>query len=269
MGEILQDGMLRMLLTRLIETREAPLAAAVARADCYLVGSYAHGRADSASDVDIFAFTPDETGIVGTQVPFAPSGPRPGPGRSLATLAAVRSWRAAAGAGNVEIQFIGPEERSRRGTDLANWAFMLDSARLLHSGWGEGEAYRAAVADQFKHDHQHLAMEALVEFQRCRNQAQTTLLHGEPVALVLTAAMAARAALRAWLLWAGCPLPNEKWLPAVAATQPGAEQLLVIVTRMVAGDRSSEERFEDARTLRDLMIDHVRRAGGDPEPLWV
>jgi hypothetical protein len=47
-----------------------------------------------------------------------------------------------------------------------------------------------------------------------RSAARSSLLRGEPLAIQLTAPLAAHAAVRAALLWAGRPYPPDKWLAA-------------------------------------------------------
>jgi hypothetical protein len=244
-----------------------PRLEAVAAADCYLVGSYADGRAGPGSDLDVLAFTGEESGIEGVIAPLA-QGRRPGPGESLPTLAEVMSWRATDALRNMEIELVGPRGRASRETDLSFWAFQMEPARLLHAGWGGGEAYRAEIAERFEAVRPGMASSSLVEFQHRRNQAQTALLHGQPLAIMLTSALAVRAAMRSWLLWAGRPLPSDKWLPSVTAARADSAPLMALVESLLDPDHPAERRFQDLRTLRQLLDEHVRGAGGDPGALW-
>jgi len=244
------------------------LRTVVAVSDCYLVGSHVHGRAGPGSDLDVLAFPGRAAQVEAVIAPFDTDGRRPGPGESLETFSDVLGWRAAAELGNLEIEVLDPRARAEREADLANWAFVLESARLVHAGWGGGEGYRTAVAERFAAERPTLAARSLVEFQRYRNQAQTTLFHGQALAIAMTSALAVRAAMRAWLLWAARPLPTDKWLPAVVAAEAGSAPLITIAGQLLDPSRPAERRFQDLRTLRQLLDEQVRSAGGDPSGLW-
>jgi hypothetical protein len=266
--EALVERVRRGLAEAISSGRDPRLRTVVAVSDCYLVGSHVHGRAGPGSDLDVLAFPEQAAQIEGVIAPFDTDGRRPGPGQSLDTFADVLHWRAEAELRNLEIEVLDPRARTGREADLANWAFVLESARLVHAGWGGGERYRAAVAERFAAECPALATRALVEFQRYRNQAQTTLFHGQPMAIALTSALVVRAALRAWLLWAARPLPSDKWLPAVVAGEAGSVPLMTIADRLLDPSRPAELRFQDLRTLRQLLDEQVRSAGGDSSGLW-
>jgi hypothetical protein len=43
---------------------------------------------------------------------------------------------------------------------------------------------------------------------------------------------------------------------------------MALVESLLDPDHPAERRFQDLRTLRQLLDEHVRGAGGDPGALW-
>jgi hypothetical protein len=192
--------------------------------DLYLVGSRADGRAGDTGDWDFVALTPDDAN---TNLSLYPLG------------------RAADRSDQVDLDVLGPALRMRRETrDLPIWTWQLSRARLVHTGWGGGEGYRADLADRFARSASTLAIDCWARFRLHRNSALSTLAKGEPLAIALCLPLFAHAAIRAVLLWEGRPYPPDKWLAADAPawTRPSLEALLgtaVFETQRAAVDELS------------------------------
>jgi hypothetical protein len=103
------------------------------RADVYLTGSRAHGRAREASDWDLIALVPVDDG---SALGLHPLGGR-----------------------EVEVDVIGPELQAwRERQELSIWVWELGHGQLLRESWGGGERYRAERARRFEAERDALAV---------------------------------------------------------------------------------------------------------------
>ena len=89
-------------------------------------------------------------------------------------------------------------------------------------------------------------------FRLQRNVARSVLAKGDPLAILLTVPLAAHAAVRAALLWAGRPYPPDKWL---AAETP--EPLREPVRALVDQSRNAADRLDALEELRRLVEEPV------------
>ena len=195
--------------------------------DVYLTGSRAHGRAADGSDWDLIALAPDDEG--------ARLGLHPLERR------------------DVGVDLIGPVLRAwREEQELSIWAWELGHGKLLHEAWGGGERYRAELARRFEAEREPLAVRWWARFRLQRNVARSVLAKGDPLAILLTVPLAAHAAVRAALLWAGRPYPPDKWL---AAETP--EPLREPVRALVDQSRNAADRLDALEELRRLVEEPV------------
>lgn len=245
---------------------EPELAELLAAGDVYLVGSRAHGRAAAAGEWDLLVLLADDR-----EIPEKLTTPLAGDTAASAPdlrAAEERRQRLAGGLSGVAVEFCGPTARRRReARDLPMWQFELAESRLLYAGWGGGDAYRQQIAERFRAACELLARRAYVRFRADRGDAAGALLHGDQLAVTITTSLAARAALRCWLLWQGRPYPSDPWLPSFFAEDPRGDDLLAAARTAVRDQASGEDRYAALQRLWWLLDRHVRAHGAEVELL--
>jgi hypothetical protein len=244
------------------------MAALLARADWYLIGSRATGWSDGLSDWDTVIFCDqDQTSGTGDPSEYADAlfeVERPRLTGTLNLAFHVDSRRVAA----VDIEMIGPSARHRREQEsLVEWAHQLRHAIPLSDSAGIGAPYIAHVAARFATRAPALAETAYERFRRTRNEAVSALPRGEQLAQSLTAAACVANAARFWLLAAGEPYPTEKWLVRALRGVPGTTALLAAMESAGDPGREPAERFDDLLELWRLVDAHARSAGVSPRLL--
>ena len=243
---------------------EPELAELLAAGDVYLLAARAHRRAGPPGDWDLLVLLPDDR-----EVPEKLTTPFGEDTAGMLVAGAERVPPAEGGAlGSLAVDFCGPaDRRHREARELPIWQFELVSARPLHAGWGGGEAYRRRVAVRFAETCGQLARRQYVQFRTHRHDAAVAMRHGEPMSAMLTGALAVRAAMRSWLLWAGRPYPAEPWLRACFAEDPRGDDLLAAARRVLHDQASATERFAALQQMWWLIDRHARAHGAEPDLL--
>lgn len=244
------------------------MAALLAKADWYLVGSRATGYADDLSDWDTVVFC-DQDQMSGTGDPseyadalFEVERPRLTGKVNLAFHVASR--RVAA----VDVEMMEPSARQRREQEtLAEWAYHLHRAIALSGTAGIGAPYITHVAASFAVRAPALAETAYERFRRSRNEAVSALPRSDQLAQSLTTAACIAHAARFWLLAVGEPHPTEKWLVRALQDMPATGTLLAAMESAADLRHAPAERFDDLLELWCLVDAHARTVGIRPRLL--
>ncbi|MFL6138420.1 MAG: hypothetical protein ACJ74O_11535 [Frankiaceae bacterium] len=239
---------------------EPELADLLAAGDVYLLRAQAHRRAGPPGEWDILVLLADDR-----DVPEMLTTPL---GEDTVGALAVRAGRSppgdGGGLGTLSVDLCGPAaRRDREARDLSIWRFQLAGAQPLHAGWGGGEGYRAGVAARFAALRSDFARHEYVQFRAHRHEAAGALRHGDPMSVLLTGALAVRAAMRAWLLWAGRPYPDDSSLRAQLAEDPRGDDLLAAGRRVLHDQASPAERFDALQQMWWLLDRHARAHGAE------
>jgi hypothetical protein len=126
--------------------------------------------------------------------------------------------------------------------------------------------YRALLARRFSDTRRELAISEWVRFRLARNEALSTLCHGDPSAATLAGARAVQAAARSHLLWTGSPYPPDKWLLAVVAERGGGEVVAAAKT-ILDGTRDPGDRFAATHVLAGALETTMSESGADWDEL--
>jgi len=165
-------------------------------------------------------------------------------------------------AGGVDVSVYGPAGRAHRAGDGdVIWAYDMRYARPLRSGVGIGEAYRAAIAEDFAARREIRRDEEYLQFRMSRNATVATLAREDPLTVALTSARCVAAAARFWLLAGGEPYPSDKWLVTALAADPSAAGPLGLIRVATDGAASRDDRFDALWTLWRLVDTRAHDAG--------
>ena len=240
-----------------------PMAALLAKADWYLIGSRTTGYADDLSDWDTVMFCGDdvcETDALSGNLDEVFGIDRALPTGNLDLTFHIASRRV----GAVDLEIMGPSTRGRRErTTLAEWAYQLRYATALSDTAGIGPPYVAHVAYSFDRRAPDLAIAAYEEFRRTRNEAVSTLPRRDTLAQHLTTAACVSNAARFWMLAEGNPHPTEKWLIPVLRKNRGAIELVTAMEVAGGLGHGSKDRFDALLEVWRLIDTHARDAGMD------
>jgi hypothetical protein len=160
---------------------------------------------------------------------------------SLPELAALRTWRRAAG---VDIEVIDAETRALRECDgLAEWTHELRHASPLRSPFGLAERYRQQIERRFVAARPELTRRAYRRFRRARNQAAASLARPDIAAQTVTIADCVTSAARFWLLALGEPYPSDKWLLLAVEREGGGTELVEAMRVATDGRNDDSTRY--------------------------